>query len=77
MVREVSGADFHAESHGPKAGYPNWPSDDAAVMKTALYSDTAKFRLADKRPVLAAIGFIDTDLPARRRLDGHEPDSRT
>lgn len=63
IVNEPAGADSHAESHGRKAGYPNRPSDDAAVMRTALHFDTANFASRIKAPVLAAIGFIDTICP--------------
>jgi dienelactone hydrolase len=31
-----SGADTNGDLHGRKAGYPNWPSDDPEVMRTAL-----------------------------------------
>src|SRR6516162_7279464 len=47
----------------PKPVIRNWPSDDAAVMKTALYFDTVIFASRIKAPVLAAIGFIDTICP--------------
>jgi len=77
IVNEPAGADFHPESHGRRAGYPNWPSDDAAVMKTALYFDTANFASRIKAPALAAIGFSDPICPPAGVLDGHQPDSRT
>jgi cephalosporin-C deacetylase-like acetyl esterase len=63
IVNEPSGADSNGDLHGRKAGYPNWPSDNPAVMKTALYFDTVNFASRVKAPVLAAMGFIDTIAP--------------
>ncbi len=58
-----AGADTNGDLHGRKAGYPNWPSSDPAVMKTALYFDTVNFASRIKAPVLAGMGFIDTTAP--------------
>lgn len=58
-----AGADTNADLHGRKAGYPNWPSDNPDVMKTALYFDTVNFASRIKAPVLAGLGFIDTISP--------------
>jgi cephalosporin-C deacetylase-like acetyl esterase len=58
-----SGADTNGDLHGRKAGYPNWPSDDPEVMRTALYFDPVNFASRIKAPVLAAMGFIDTTSP--------------
>ena len=58
-----AGADTNGDLHGRKAGYPNWNSKDPAVMKTALYFDTANFASHIKAPVLAGMGFIDTISP--------------
>jgi cephalosporin-C deacetylase-like acetyl esterase len=58
-----AGADTNGDLHGRKAGYPNWPSDNPDVMKTALYFDTVNFATRIKAPVLASIGFIDTTSP--------------
>jgi cephalosporin-C deacetylase-like acetyl esterase len=58
-----AGADTNGDLHGRKAGYPNWPSDRAEVMKTALYFDPVNFAPKIKAPVLAGIGFIDTISP--------------
>jgi cephalosporin-C deacetylase-like acetyl esterase len=58
-----AGADSNGDLHGRRAGYPNWPSDNPAVMKTALYFDTVNFASRIKAPVLAGIGFIDTISP--------------
>ncbi|HXS93327.1 MAG TPA: acetylxylan esterase [Candidatus Limnocylindrales bacterium] len=63
LVNEPSGADSNGDLHGRKAGYPNWPSRDAAVMKTALYFDTVNFAPRIKAPALVALGFIDTTAP--------------
>ena len=63
IVNEPSGADTNGNLHSRKAGYPNWPSNDAKVMETALYFDPVNFASRIKAPVLAAIGFIDTTSP--------------
>lgn len=63
LVCVPAGADTNADLHGRKAGYPNWPSDNPDVMKTALYFDTVNFASRIKAPVLAGMGFIDTISP--------------
>jgi cephalosporin-C deacetylase-like acetyl esterase len=63
LVCVPAGADSNGDLHGRKAGYPNWPSDNPAVMKTALYFDTVNFAPRIKAPVMAGIGFIDTISP--------------
>ena len=63
LVCVPAGADSNGNLHGRKAGYPNWPSDDPDVMKTALYFDTVNFAPRIKAPVLAGLGFIDTTSP--------------
>ena len=63
LVSVPSGADTNGDLHGRKAGYPNWPSNDPDVMRTALYFDPVNFASRIKAPVLAAMGFIDTTSP--------------
>ena len=63
LVCVPAGADSNGDLHGRKAGYPNWPSDNPAVMKTALYFDTVNFAPHIKAPVMAGMGFIDTISP--------------
>jgi len=63
LVCVPSGADTNGDLHGRKAGYPNWPSNDPDVMKTALYFDPVNFAAHIQAPVLAAMGFIDTTSP--------------
>ncbi|HXK01358.1 MAG TPA: acetylxylan esterase [Verrucomicrobiae bacterium] len=63
LVCVPAGTDANGDLHGRKAGYPNWPSNDPEVMKTALYFDPINFASRIKAPVLAAIGFIDTISP--------------
>jgi cephalosporin-C deacetylase len=63
LVCVPAGADSNGDLHGRKAGYPNWPSDNPDVMKTALYFDTVNFASRIKAPVLASLGFIDTISP--------------
>jgi cephalosporin-C deacetylase-like acetyl esterase len=63
LVCVPAGADSNGDLHGRKAGYPNWPSDNPDVMKTALYFDTVNFAPRITAPVLAGMGFIDTVSP--------------
>jgi len=63
LVCVPAGADTNGDLHGRKAGYPNWPSDNPDVMKTALYFDAVNFASRIKAPVMAGIGFIDTISP--------------
>jgi cephalosporin-C deacetylase len=63
LVCVPAGADSNGDLHGRRAGYPNWPSDNPDVMKTALYFDTANFTSRIKAPVMAGMGFIDTISP--------------
>lgn len=63
LVCVPAGADTNGDLHGRKAGYPNWPSDNPGVMKTALYFDTVNFASRIKAPVMAGMGYIDTTSP--------------
>ena len=63
LVCVPAGADANGDLHGRKAGYPDWASDNAEVMRTALYFDTVNFAPRIKAPVLAGLGFIDTISP--------------
>src|SRR4030095_3668300 len=63
LVCVPAGADTNGDLHGRKAGYPNWPSANAEVMKTALYFDTVSFAPRITAPVMAGMGFIDTISP--------------
>jgi cephalosporin-C deacetylase len=63
LVCVPAGADSNGDLHGRKAGYPNWPSDNPDVMKTALYFDTVDFAPRITAPVMAGMGFIDTTSP--------------
>ena len=63
LVCVPAGADSNGDLHGRKAGYPNWPSDNPDVMKTALYFDMVNFASRIKAPVMAGMGFIDTISP--------------
>ena len=63
LVCVPAGADTNGDLHGRKGGYPNWPSDNPDVMKTALYFDTVNFAPRIKAPVMAGMGFIDTISP--------------
>jgi cephalosporin-C deacetylase-like acetyl esterase len=63
LVCVPAGADSNGDLHGRKAGYPNWPSDNPDVMRTALYFDTVNFASRIKAAVMAGMGFIDTTAP--------------
>jgi cephalosporin-C deacetylase len=63
LVCVPAGADTNGGLHGRKPGYPNWPSDNPDVMRTALYFDTVNFAPRIKAPVMAGMGFIDTISP--------------
>jgi cephalosporin-C deacetylase-like acetyl esterase len=63
LVCVPAGADTNGDLHGRRAGYPNWPSDNPDVMKTALYFDPVNFASRIKAPVMAGMGFIDTISP--------------
>lgn len=64
IVNEPSGADSNGELHGRMAGYPNWPSNDPQVMRTALYFDTVNCATQIRAASLVSMGFIDTTAPA-------------
>ncbi len=63
LVCVPAGADTNGDLHGRKAGYPNWPSDNPDVMRTALYFDPVNFASRIKASVMAGMGFIDTIAP--------------
>jgi cephalosporin-C deacetylase-like acetyl esterase len=63
LVCVPAGADSNGDLHGRRAGYPNWPSDNPAVMEASRYFDTINFASRIQAPVLAAMGFIDTTSP--------------
>ena len=63
LVCVPAGADTNGNLHGRRAGYPDWASDSADVMRTSLYFDTVNFASRIKAPVMAGIGFIDTISP--------------
>ncbi len=63
IVHVPAGADANGDAHGRKSGYPNWDSNDPAVMKTAPYFDTVNCAAGIKVPSLVSMGFIDTVTP--------------
>lgn len=63
VVNEPAGADSNGPLHGRAAGYPNWPSDDPQIMRTALYFDTVNCAMHIRVPSLIAMGFVDTTAP--------------
>ena len=63
IVNEPAGADSNGPLHGRAAGYPNWPSNDPQIMRTALYFDTVNCAPHIHVPSLVAMGFVDTIAP--------------
>ncbi|MGI4855044.1 MAG: acetylxylan esterase [Janthinobacterium lividum] len=63
LVCVPAGADTNGDLHGRKAGYPNWPSGNPDIMRTALYFDPVNFASRITAPVMAGMGFIDTIAP--------------
>jgi cephalosporin-C deacetylase len=63
VVNEPAGADSNGPLHGRAAGYPNWPSEDPQIMRTALYFDTVNCAMHIRVPSLVAMGFVDTTAP--------------
>lgn len=63
IVNEPAGCDSNGSLHGRASGYPNWPSDNPKIMRTALYFDAVNFASNIKVPALVAIGFVDTVTP--------------
>ncbi len=63
IVNEPAGCDFCGPLHGRASGYPNWPSNDAAAMRTAPYFDAVNFASRIKATSLVGIGFVDTVAP--------------
>jgi cephalosporin-C deacetylase-like acetyl esterase len=63
IVDEPSGCDTNGPLHGRQSGYPNFPSNDPAIMRTALYFDAVNFAPHIKATSLVAMGFVDTTAP--------------
>ncbi len=63
LVCVPAGADTNGDLHGRQSGFPNWPSDNAKSMETALYFDPVNFAPRIKAPLMAGMGFIDTVSP--------------
>jgi cephalosporin-C deacetylase len=63
IVDEPSGCDTNGPLHGRQSGYPNFPSADPAVMRTALYFDAVNFAPHIRATSLVAMGFVDTTAP--------------
>src|SRR5947208_12612150 len=76
LVCVPAGADSNGDLHGRKAGYPNWPSDNPEVMRTALYFDTVNFASRIQGAVDGGHGFHRHHFAPRWSLDGAQPDPR-
>jgi cephalosporin-C deacetylase len=63
IVNEPAGADSNGPLHGRASGYPNWPSDDPQIMRTAQYFDTVNCAMHINVPSLVAMGFVDVTAP--------------
>jgi cephalosporin-C deacetylase len=60
IVHVPSGSDFSGPAHGRSASYPNWPTNNPAVVETARYFDAVNFAPRIKATALVSMGFIDT-----------------
>lgn len=58
-----AGADVLGPLHGRASGYPNWPTNDPRVVKTAQYFDTVHCASRVRVPSLISMGFRDTVTP--------------
>jgi cephalosporin-C deacetylase len=63
VINVPAGADVNGTAHGRKTGYPFWDPNDARVLETAQYFDTANCAARIKVPSLVSMGFIDTATP--------------
>ncbi len=63
LINVPAGADVNGTAHGRKTGYPFWDANDAKVLETAQYFDTANCAARIKVPSLVSMGFIDTATP--------------
>ncbi|HEY1685284.1 MAG TPA: acetylxylan esterase [Tepidisphaeraceae bacterium] len=63
IVNEPAGCDTNGALHGRQEGYPNFPSDNPQVMKTALYFDPINFTSRIHATALVSMGFVDTTAP--------------
>jgi len=63
IVNEPAGCDSNGPLHGRASGYPNWPSNNPKIMRTALYFDAVNFASRIKATALVAMGFVDTTSP--------------
>ena len=59
IVNVPAGCDTNGPLHGRHASYPNFPTDNPQVMKTALYFDVVNFAPRIKATCLVAMGFVD------------------
>ncbi|HUQ12535.1 MAG TPA: GDSL-type esterase/lipase family protein [Steroidobacteraceae bacterium] len=63
LVNVPAGADVNGTAHGRRTGYPFWDPNDAKVLETAQYFDTANCAARIRVPSLVAMGYIDTATP--------------
>jgi cephalosporin-C deacetylase-like acetyl esterase/lysophospholipase L1-like esterase len=60
IVHVPAGCDFSGPAHGHAASYPNWPTNNPAVVETGRYFDAVNFAPRIKATALVSMGFIDT-----------------
>lgn len=63
VVNVPAGFDINGEKAGRRPGYPNWPTDDAAIMQAGQYFDPVNFASRIKAKSVVAFGLIDTTSP--------------
>ncbi len=60
LVHVPAGCDFSGPAHGRSASYPNWPTDNPAVVETGRYFDAVNFAPRIRATALVSMGFVDT-----------------
>lgn len=63
VVNVPAGFDVNGEKAGRRPGYPNWPTDNAAIMAAGQYFDPVNFASRIKAKSVVAFGLIDTTSP--------------
>ena len=63
VVNVPSGMDVNGEKAGRRPGYPNWPTDNAAIMAAGQYFDPVNFASKIRAKSVLAFGMIDTTSP--------------
>ena len=76
IVNEPSGCDTNAALHGRQEGYPNFPSDNPQIMKTAALFRCGEFCAAYHSDIAGGNGFFGYHRAGGGNLDGVQSDQR-